>query len=55
MPVEIKELIVKTQIVSQEKTESTNFSQEALQQFKLEILSECRKMIKQEMQSKHKR
>jgi hypothetical protein len=57
MPVEIRELIIKTKVVDETKSEleTITISHEDLNQLKREILLECRKMIKKEISNKSKR
>ena len=55
MPVEIRELIIKTKVVDEVKSELITISQKDLIQFKREILLECRNMIKKEVSNKRKR
>ncbi|WP_162800085.1 DUF5908 family protein [Pedobacter jeongneungensis] len=45
MPVEIRELIIKTQISTSEANQHAGISAEDVKQLKKQLLAECKKMI----------
>lgn len=45
MPVEIRELIIKTEIVVNGQNYRSGIKEEELKQLKLQLLEECKKMI----------
>ena len=55
MPVEIRELIIKTKLEERLDSNSNTITKEDLDQLKREILFECQKMIKKEISNKDKR
>lgn len=55
MPVVIREIVIKTTIVDQEKKSSSSEINEKLDQLRAKILEDCRKMIKKEIKDKQSR
>lgn len=45
MPVEIREIVIKTTIISEVRTSDRNMDKEVLQAFKKSLLGECKRMI----------
>lgn len=55
MPVEIREIVIKTEVKDQEKEDSRTLTYEEIDQLRQQILEDCRKMIKKEILAKHSR
>lgn len=55
MPVEIREIVIKTAIVDQVKKSSITEIHEKLDKLRPKILEDCKKMIKKEIRDKHSR
>ncbi|MEZ4873954.1 MAG: DUF5908 family protein [Flavobacteriaceae bacterium] len=55
MPVEIREIVIKTEIRSQEKVASHVELQATVQRLKRELLYECKKMMQQTNKKKHQK
>ncbi len=51
MPVEIRELIIKTQITQNAQTQTLGLSESDLQKLKQEILADCLRYLKQHTQN----
>ncbi|WP_296382172.1 DUF5908 family protein [Winogradskyella sp.] len=55
MPVEIREVVIKTELESQNNEDSKIVNHEDLNQMRNQIMEECRKIIKKEIQKKYRR
>ncbi len=45
MPIEIRELIIKTEIVVNDRNYLASIKEESLKQLKVQVLEECKKLI----------
>ncbi|MCX6318967.1 MAG: DUF5908 family protein [Bacteroidetes bacterium] len=52
MPVEIRELIIKTEIVSGKKTDANHISAQTLAALRRQLLAECKRMLAEENKKK---
>jgi len=51
MPIEIRELVIKVNIVEPKETKVEMFEDDAIQNLKNDLLKECKKAIKKELAS----